>query len=204
MLKIDCLISKLACSAYLKEESMKTCFLLLNLLFLGACTSMPQVIRDFPATDIPYQQISQDADAYKDVPVRWGGTVIDVENEADSSLVQVLFYPLDRSGYPQINKPGEGRFAIETDEFLDPAIFIEDTEITITGIIKGNIERTVGNKTIRVPLVSAAAVYLWPKDFRRSRYYGNERFFYPPYPYFGYYGHPFFYRGFFSPYGYWW
>ncbi len=183
---------------------MKPCLLLCSLFFLGACTGMPQVIRDFPAADIPYQLISENADPYTNAPVRWGGTVINVENEKDSSLIQVLFYPLDRSGYPQISKPGEGRFAIETNEFLDPAIFVKDAEITVTGTIQGKIERTVGNKAIYIPLISAEAIYLWPRSYRENHLYGNTRYRYAPYPYFGHYGYPFFFRGFYSPYGYWW
>lgn len=184
---------------------MKSYLLLFCLLWLAACTSMPPAIKDFPAIDIPYQLVSQDIDAYKDTPLRWGGTVIDVENETDSSLVQVLFYPLDRNGYPQISQTSDGRFAVETSEFVDPAIFTEDAEITVTGTLKGEIERMVGNKIIRIPLVSAATIYLWPKDYRGRRYAGDQRYRYPPsYPYFGYYGHPFFYRGFYGPYGYWW
>lgn len=178
--------------------------LLVSLLFLlNGCASLPPAVRDFPVTEVPYQIVSQNIEAYKDVPVRWGGVIIDVENEKEFSLVQVLFYPLDYKGYPQITEKGEGRFVIESSDFLDPAIYAKDHEITVAGIIKGDIERTVGNKTIRVPLISATAIYLWPKDYRYN-YYGHRRYGYPLYPYYGYYGHPFFFRGYYGTYRYWW
>jgi len=129
---------------------------------------MPPDIKNFSATDIPYQLIAQNTDAYKDTPIRWGGTVIEIENETDSSLMQVLFYPLNRHGYPQTNQPGEGRFAVRTSEFLDPAIFIKGTEVTVTGSVKENIERTVGNKTIQIPLITAQAIHLWPLSYREE------------------------------------
>ncbi|MEE8207381.1 MAG: Slp family lipoprotein, partial [Nitrosomonadaceae bacterium] len=47
--------------------------LLLPCLLLGACTSMPQAMRDARVVDIPYTQASQNIDSHKDVPVRWGG-----------------------------------------------------------------------------------------------------------------------------------
>jgi outer membrane lipoprotein len=188
------------------EESLKYYLSAFCILFLGACTNMPPAIRDYPATDIPYLLISQDINNYQGVPVRWGGTIIDVENEIDYSLAQILFYPLDRIGYPQINLASEGRFAVETSKFLDPAIFTADAEITITGTLKGEIERTVGNKTILIPLISADSIYLWPRGYYRGRrhYYGDRRhYMYPAYPYFGYYGYPpLFYRG--QPYWSWW
>ncbi|SEI38307.1 Slp family lipoprotein [Nitrosomonas eutropha] len=176
--------------------------LLCSLLFLGACTSMPPDIRNFAATDIPYQLINQSIDTYKNAPIRWGGTVIEVENEADSSLMQVLFYPLDRNAYPQTNKLGEGRFAVETSEFLDPAIFVKGAEVTITGSVKGSIERTVGNKTIHIPLITAKAIHLWSQAYREDNMYWNSRYRYGPYP--GYYGYPSFYNGYYRPYRLWW
>ncbi|SDY04042.1 Slp family lipoprotein [Nitrosomonas sp. Nm58] len=171
---------------------MKSSLSMISLLLLvSGCTSLPPAIRDFPFIQVPYQAANQDISAYKDVPVRWGGVIIDVENEKDFSLVQVLFYPIDYKGYPQLNKKNEGRFVIESSDFLDPAAYTKDTEITVAGTIKGDIERTIGNKTIRVPLISATAIYLWPKDYR-----------YNYYPY--YYGNPYFYRGYYGPYRYWW
>lgn len=187
------------------EEIMKIrtipLLLLCCLFFLGACTSMPPDIRDFSAMEIPYQTVSQNAEVHKDTPVRWGGTVIEVENEKDSSLMQVLFYPLDRSGYPETGKPGEGRFAIEISEFLDPAIYTKGAEITVTGTIKGSIERTVGNKTIHIPLITAKNIHLWPQTYREDSTYWNNRYRYAP-P--GYYGYPFFYNGYYRPYRFWW
>jgi len=170
-----------------------------TLFLIGACTSMPPEIRNFSAVDIPYQPVSQNAETYKDAPVRWGGTVIEVENETDFSLMQVLFHPLDRSGYPETRKPGEGRFAVEINEFLDPAIYTKGVEVTVIGTVKGNIERTIGNKTIHIPLITAKTIHLWPQAYREDNLYR-----YGPYPgYYGY-GYPFFYNGYYRPYRFWW
>jgi outer membrane lipoprotein len=177
-------------------------FLLCSLLLLGACTGMPPDLRDFSATTVPYQLINQNINAYKDTPIRWGGTVITIENEADSSLMQVLFYPLNRHGYPQTNQAGKGRFAVQTSEFLDPAIFAKGTEVTVTGTIKEGIEHTVGNKIIHIPLVIAQTIHLWPISYREDNLYWNSRYRYGPYP--SYYGYPFFYRWHYDPYYYWW
>ncbi|SDY80287.1 Slp family lipoprotein [Nitrosomonas sp. Nm33] len=148
------------------------------LLLLNGCTSLPSAIRDFPSVNVSYQTVNQDISAYKDVPVRWGGVIIDVENEKDFSRVQVLFYPLNYRGYPKIDKKSEGRFVIESSDFLDPAVYAKDTEITVAGTIKGDIERTIGNKSIPVPLILATSIYLWPKDYRN--YYYSV----PYYPYY--------------------
>jgi len=169
------------------------------LLILSACSSTPSVIRDFSAVDIPYQLANQNTDSYQNTPIRWGGTVIEVENEADSSLMQVLYYPLDRDGFPQTSQTGEGRFAVKTSDFLDPAILKKDSKVTVTGKLTGKIERMVGNKLIRIPLITSEAIYLWPKNHDVDRTYGYGRY---PYGYFGY--HPFFFRGYYGRGWYYW
>ena len=143
-------------------------YLFLSCLLLGACTNMPQAMRDAHVVDIPYALASQNIDRNKDVPVRWGGVIIDVENEENFSLVQVLFYPLNYSAHPRLDKPNEGRFVIKSAKFLDPMIYAKGREITVVGTLNGDIERTVGKKVIRVPLLTSTAIYLWPKHYHND------------------------------------
>ncbi|SFF05071.1 Slp family lipoprotein [Nitrosomonas sp. Nm166] len=174
-------------------------YLLLPCLLLSACVGLPPAIENAPAIQLSYNQVSRDINSYKDAPVRWGGVIIDVENEEQSSLMQILFYPLDYRGRPQLYKAGEGRFVVKSTEFLDPVIYAKDKEITVAGVIIGNIERTVGKKIIQVPLLSATAIYMWP-PYRSYYDYRN----YGPYPYFGYPGYyPFYRGGFYGPYYRW-
>jgi len=42
--------------------------------------------------DISYAQASQNIDNHRDVSVRWGSVIIDVENEENFSLVQAFSY----------------------------------------------------------------------------------------------------------------
>jgi len=167
--------------------------LLLPCLLLGACTSMPQAMRDARVVDIPYTQASQNIDSHKDVPVRWGGVIIDVENEESFSLVQVLFYPLNYLGRPLLDEPQGGRFVIKSTEFLDPIIYAKGRRITVVGTLNGDIERAVGKKVIRVPLLISTATHLWPKYHYYG--YGGYGYGYGYEPYYGSYGHPFFFRG---------
>jgi len=160
----------------------------LPFLLLLACTALPPAVEHAPAVQLGYEQVNRAIDQYQGTPVRWGGVIIDVENDENSSLVQVVFHPLDFWGRPQLHKTGQGRFVIKSAEFLDPAVYAKDKEITVAGVLTGKIERTVGKRLIHVPLVTASALYLWPSDYYDSRQYG-------PYPYYGYPGYAPFYRG---------
>ena len=171
-------------------------YLFLFCLFLGGCTGLPKAMRDANVTDVTYTEGSQNIDSHKDVLVRWGGIIIDVENEENFSLVQALFYPLSYSGRPQPDKPNEGRFVIKSKEFLDPVVYAKDMEITVIGKLNGNIQRMVGKKAIQVPLIQSMAIHLWPKD--QNSYYGHGPYYGGYGPSFGLYGpytHPFLFRG---------
>ena len=113
----------------------------------------------------------------------------------------MLYYPLNNYGRPQLDKPNKGRFVIKSSEFVDPAAYKKDEEITVAGILKGDIERTVGNKTLSLPLISAKVMYLWPA-YVGGYYYGYPYYGYG-YPYYGYYGYyPYSWGGYYWPYRY--
>jgi len=169
---------------------MKLCLLSFCLL-LAACSNLPPAIENPPLYNISYSEAARSIAHYKDAPVRWGGIVIDVENEQNFSLIQILYYPLNSYGRPQLDKPSGGRFLIKSPEFLDPAVYTKDTEITVAGTLKGEIERAVGNKTLRLPLISTTVIHLWPTV--PDNYYGYGGYGYGGfsygYPYYGYYGY---------------
>ena len=180
----------------MKRYLLSTC-----LLLLSACSNLPPAIEDAPLYDVSYSQVTRNVAQFKEAPVRWGGIVVDVENEQNFSLVQVLYYPLNSYGRPRLDQANEGRFLIKSSQFLDPAVYTKDTEITVAGTLKGDIERKIGNKTLRLPLISSSVIYRWP-DYVPGNYYGYDGFGYPYYGYYGYYPYyPYYYRGgFFSPY----
>ena len=178
-------------------------YLLLVCMSLGACAGLPAAVKNVPVTDITYSEVSQNPNNYKDTSVRWGGVIIDVENEENFTLVQVLSYPLNFTGRPQLTKPSEGRFIIKSSNFLDPAVYAKDKEITVAGKLEGDIQRMIGKKTVRLPLLSSKAIYLWPvyqNDPYGYGYRGFGGYGFSPYFGYGYYGSPFYWGGYYRPY----
>jgi outer membrane lipoprotein len=169
-------------------------YLLAFCLLLNACSSLPPAISSPPLFDISYSQAIRDIAKYKNAPVRWGGVIIDVENEQNFSLVQVLYYPLNGDGSPQTDQLNEGRFLIKSPEFLDPAIYTKDTEITVAGVLTGDLERTIGKKVMRLPLISATTIYRWPV-YVHDNYYDGFGYGYNPY----YGGYPYYWGNYYRP-----
>ena len=184
---------------------MKT-YLLIGYLFLAACSHLPPAIEDPPAYDLSYQEAIANTVKYKNAPVRWGGTIVEVENEASYSAIQILLYPLGSYGRPDLDEPSQGRFVVKSTGVLDPAIYKKEALITVAGLLEGDTERSIGNKALRLPLVAAKQIYLWPEQ-NYGRYYGGYGGFgYGSgfgYPYGGFYGYGPYYPGAFygySPY----
>lgn len=140
---------------------MKPFFLMLS-VFITACAHLPPDIENPPRHDLSYQKALANIKNFHTAPLRWGGEVIGVENLQDSSLVQVLYYPLNGDGKPQTEKKPLGRFVIKTPEFLDPAIYTHGRLVTVAGTLSGTIERKVGEKSLSLPLVTATTLHLWP------------------------------------------
>jgi len=169
-------------------------YLLTICLLLSACANLPTAIKNPPLHDISYSQAVQNLASYKNAPVRWGGIITDVENEQDFSLVQVLYYPLDSDGEPERDRPNEGRFVFKSPQFLDPAVYTKNSAITVAGTLIGDIERTVGKKVLRVPLILATTIYLWPV-YDYSNYYDGYGYGYNPY----YGGYPYYWGNYYWP-----
>ncbi len=158
------------------------------LLFLINCSGLPTKMQNEPYTDLNLNTIKNNISAYQNTPLRWGGKIIEVINLESSSQAQVLFYPLNHYGRPNINSTTEGRFAITSPQFLDPAIYKQDNEITVTGVLTGSKKFKIGEKTLTLPMISVNHIHLWPKvkefDYIHAPFY--------PYPLYDYPGYPFY------------
>jgi outer membrane lipoprotein len=102
--------------------------------------------------------------------VRWGGTIVAVTNEEDSTLIEVLSYPLARDGLPNTYRNPTGRFILRRDGFLEPQDYAPGRLLTVIGTVRSRFLITVGQTQIVVPLVRAEQMRLWA-----DRYQGRDR-----------------------------
>lgn len=177
---------------------MKNHVLFLLYVLLAACSHLPPTIENAPTVDISYEQVASNLKAYKNAAVRWGGVIVEVENEQYQSLIQVLLYPLNSYGRPRLDQPYSGRFVLKSPAFLDPAVYSKNAEVTVAGVLLGDMTKTVGKRSLQLPLVLAHVIHLWPKYEPNNAYYGYGVGYGGFGPYGGYYGG---YRGWGYPYG---
>jgi outer membrane lipoprotein len=152
----------------------------LLLIFLYGCASnIPLEIRqDITEHNISINAASTDFDQYQGQNIRWGGTIVSVENKKDDTWIEVVGKDLNSWGEPVNSDNSEGRFLVRVDGFLDPAIYKTDRRLTVYGTVESRVMGHIDDHPYTYPLIKAQSYYLW-SDYDRRRYYG-----YPYYPYY--------------------
>lgn len=156
-------------------------------LVLSACVTAPAPIATEPPAVIEISEVQDDVSAYSGQQIRWGGTVVGVVNNAESSDVLIVSRPLSRIHRPRASDQSSGRFIARIPEFVEPETYTEGRELTVTGTIAGTETLPIGQTEYVYPVVTVEGKHLWSK-----RPTGNGT-----YPY--YHGYPHYHRP-----GYWW
>ena len=163
------------------------CISLASVLLSGcASTRIPTRIQQAPAGQPAVTEVQQDPARFNDTAVRWGGTIVRVENLPETTYIEVLSRTLSGKGKPDAGSSGKGRFMVRFDGFLDPEEYTKDRLLTVTGRTSGVREKPVGEYLYRYPLVVPDSYYLWSVEQPYSYYpYYRDPFYDPWYP-FGY------------------
>jgi outer membrane lipoprotein len=111
-----------------------------------------------------FAQVSKTPDAYKGKTVLFGGDIIEAKNLPDKTQIVVLQRPLNRQGQPAAGDVSEGRFIIQTQGFLDPAIYGPGRKITVAGKVVGKDMRPLGEIQYTYPIIEKRELYLWPEE----------------------------------------
>lgn len=156
---------------------------LAGVLLVAGCASVPHSL-DVPLAE-PAPELSQvqsQPDRFTGQTVRWGGTIVGVQNNSDGSLIEVVARPLQSNSRPNENGMSPGRFLIAAGAFLDPEVYQQGKSVTAVGVLEGLQRRTIGEYEYPYPMLRASAVHLWPPRPERTTTPYYDPWFHP-YPY---------------------
>ncbi len=162
---------------------------------LSSCSSnIPLEISEAPQGAPDFAQIQNDPDSFSNQPLRWGGTILSIENKPGSSWVTIVAFPLNKSGRPVNSDQSPGRFIAQVDEFLEPLVYSRDREITVRGKLVGTKTIKIGDFPYQYPLIQVENYHLWAKKPEINDQ--NLPYFWPYYPYYPdpYYNRRLYYR----------
>ena len=145
---------------------------------LAACASQPKPLQGEFLPITPHEAAESDRTG---AVVRWGGRIVQVEPQPNSTCFEMIATGLSVTGRPYwASDDTGGRFIACRTGFYDPAVFEKNREVTFTGRISGYETRKIGGYDYRFPRVDADVVYLWP-----VREYVDVVTYPPPWPWWG-------------------
>lgn len=134
----------------------------LLLLTLSGCVSFPDSVQVPEGTNVvTYEQVASNPEITKNKIAQWGGVVASVENQKDSTLVEMVYYPLRSYGRPSVGKESIGRFRVYVNGFLDPMVYQQGRSMTFSGAVVGTEEGLVGEHNYIFPTLQASGYHLW-------------------------------------------
>jgi outer membrane lipoprotein len=137
-------------------------FILCLGLIFSACATPPQdAISVPPPVELTLSQVRSDVARYVNQRVRWGGTIVAVENRSRDTYLEIVARTLDTYGRPRPSGESLGRFIARADGFLDPAIYSRNREITVAGTVEAKLTRAVGEYPYDYVVVHVDTRKLW-------------------------------------------
>jgi outer membrane lipoprotein len=136
--------------------------MLLGALLLAGCSTFPDKIKvaDTNAL-VSYEDASSQAEQVKGKMVRWGGAIAKVENKAESTVFEMVYYPLNGYGRPVSDDESMGRFRMTVNGFMDPMVYKVGRLMTFTGELGELQKGSVGEHAYVFPSAQVKGYYLW-------------------------------------------
>ncbi|EKM5759857.1 Slp/YeaY family lipoprotein [Cronobacter turicensis] len=144
------------------QQSMMRCgFLALSILLLGGCVSVPDAIKGTSPT--PQQDLVRVMNApqlYIGQEARFGGRVVNVDNQQGKTRLEIATLPLDSAARPLLGQPSRGRIYADVNGFLDPVDF-RNQLVTVVGPISGTVEGKIGSSPYKFMVMQVNGFKRW-------------------------------------------
>lgn len=136
------------------------------MLVTGCAVGISQPSRSKVTYTGSFSALQKTPDLYKGEVIMLGGRIIETKTSSPLSELTVLQLALDSSGRPVNSDQSEGRFIVQAQQALDPAIYQKDMLLTVVGTLKGSKVLSIGSYEYAYPLVELIEMKLWPKGMR--------------------------------------
>jgi outer membrane lipoprotein len=135
---------------------------LLVALFLAGCSTFPDKLQLEDTTQLViYEDAASKAEQVQGKLLRWGGAIAKVENKQDSTVFEMVYYPLNGYGRPISSEESMGRYRIHINGFMDPMVYQVGRLMTFTAELNGLEKGLVGEHEYVFPTANVTAYYLW-------------------------------------------
>ena len=115
-------------------------------------------------SDISFRDLQRNPEAFQEKTVLLGGKIIETRNLSEKTVLMVSQRMLDSNHRPIREDQSQGRFMVHVPEFLDPAIYRRERNITVIGRVAGSSVLPLNGTPYRYPIIEKKELYLWPVE----------------------------------------
>jgi outer membrane lipoprotein len=126
-----------------------------------------------------FDDVIEDPSSHQGKLVIWAGVIIGAKNEKEGTIIEILHKPADIQGRPKDVDESGGRFLAVYDGYLDVAVYRQDREVTIAGVIQTGRVLPLGNIEYAYPVISVKEIHLWPRRSNQRVYLIYPYWYYP-------------------------
>ncbi|HEX9019782.1 MAG TPA: Slp family lipoprotein [Nitrospirota bacterium] len=138
--------------------------LLCSLLLCQGCTyAISPTLADKAERNVAFGSLLNDPDAFGGKLLILGGTIDQITNEKQGTLIEVVQKQLDYWGKPQRTQKAGGRFLAFYPGFLDPMVYAPGRDITVAGVVQGTTSPMLENRQFNYPVLLMKEIRLWER-----------------------------------------
>jgi outer membrane lipoprotein len=138
-------------------------FSLLLLLFGCTYAISPEIEGTVDKT-ITFEHLQADPDTFKGKIIILGGTIAQINNIKQGTVIEIVQKPLDYWGKPKRTDRTGGRFILVHPGYLDAMIYAPGREITVAAEVEGTRSKALGGTEYSYPVVLAKEIKLWERE----------------------------------------
>lgn len=146
---------------------MTILFLACVALLQGCSYAISPAVVDRADKAITFDMLRAEPDLYKGKILILGGTIAEITNLKQGSVITVDQKPLDFWGKPTRTSRTGGRFLIYYSRPVDSLTYAPGRELTVAGEVMGTRLKALGDKEYDHPILVSKELKLWPREQRR-------------------------------------
>lgn len=153
----------------MKRSAMGVALAIVAAALLAACgagiSSQAKAKINYDGT---FAQLQQHPDRYSGQVALLGGKIIESRVADGRTELVVLHLALDSWDKPKDEDSSQGRYLLQSRQFLDPAIYGQGALVTVVAQVRGNRVEPIGQMDYRYPLLDVVEIKKLPPRSQRS------------------------------------
>ncbi len=141
-------------------------------LLLGCAPPFPQETLARVDRNITFRDLRKDPGRYTGRWVMLAGLIIASRNTKEGTTIEMLQRPAYDDGRPRDTDETGGRFLIQSEGYLETAVFRPGRLLTVVGVVAGETTQKLDDIEYRYPVVTAKALHLWSSGSEPRFFFG--------------------------------